>query len=83
MDGEIATSRALHAAVPPARVTLVVTPGGGVGFGVGVAVGPAGGSAVTVEVLVGFGSSEPGGQIWTTTHATRIAAAKRSSQRRT
>lgn len=83
-DGEMVTSLALHAVFPAARVTLVVMPGGGVGVGVVAAVGVApGGSAVTVDVLVGFGSSDPSGQTWTMTHATKIAAARRSSHRRT
>jgi hypothetical protein len=78
------TSRVLHAAAPAWRVTEVVTPGGGVlgtgADGVGVAVG---GSAVTVAVLVGFASSVADCHTWTTTQATNIAAAKRSSHRRT
>lgn len=88
-DGEMVTSLVLHGVVPPASVTRVVMPAGMVGFGVvgagdGAAVGVAvGGSAVTVAVLVGFGPSDPSGQTWTTTHATRIAAARRSSHRRT
>jgi hypothetical protein len=81
-DGEMVTSLALHAVVPAARVTLVVMPGGGVGVVAAVGVA-AGGSAVTVDVLVGFGSPDPSGQTWTRIHATKIAAAKRSSRRRT
>jgi hypothetical protein len=79
------TSLVLHGVVPAGSVTRVVMPAGRVGFGVvGAGVGVAvGGKAVTVAVLVGFGSSDPSGQTWTTTHATKIAAAKRSSQRRT
>jgi hypothetical protein len=84
MDGFMVTSRVLQAAVPTGRVTDVVTPGGGAleagAEGVGVAVG---GSAVTVAVLVGFPSSDPDGHSWTTTQAAKIAAAKRSSLRRT
>ena len=82
MDGLMVTSRVLQAAVPTGRVTGVVTPGGGAleagAEGVGV-----GGSAVTVAVLVGFPSSDPDGHSWTTTQAAKIAAAKRSSLRRT
>jgi hypothetical protein len=79
------TSLVLHGVVPAGSVTRVVMPAGRVGFGVvGAGVGVAvGGKAVTVAVLVGFGSSDPSGQIWTTIHAAKIAAAKRSSQRRT
>ncbi len=88
MDGVMVTSRVLHAAVPAGSVTRVVVPGGGVGFGVAgagvLALGPGvGGSAVTVAVLVGLASSSPDGHTWTTTQATKIAAAKRSSHRRT
>lgn len=75
------TSLGLHGVVPAGSVTRVVMPAGRVGFGAGVVA--VGGNAVTVAVLVGFGSSDPSGQTWTTTHATRIAAARRSSQRRT
>ena len=82
-DGVMVTSRVLQAAVPAGSATRVVVPGGGVlGFGVGVGV-PVGGSAVTVAVLVGFASSSPDGHTCTTTQATRIAAAKRSSHRLT
>lgn len=79
MDGEMVTSRVAHAPVVAASVTRVVVPGGGVvGFGEAV-----GGRAVTVDVLVGFASSSDAGHSCTTTQATRIAAAKRSSHRRT
>ena len=83
MDGRMVTSRVSHAAAPAARVTVAVVPGGGVladGAGLGVAVG---GSAVTVAVVVGLSSSVPDGHTWTTTQTARIAAARRSSLRRT
>jgi hypothetical protein len=68
IDGEMVTSRVLHAAVPPGSVTRVVMPGGGaLGLGVGaggLAAEPLGvgadGRAVTVAVLVGFASSSDG-----------------------
>jgi hypothetical protein len=79
MDGFMVTSRVLQAAVPTGRVTDVVTPGGGA---LEAGADGVGGSAVTVAVLVGFPSS-PDGHSWTTTQAAKIAAAKRSSLRRT
>ena len=83
-DGEIVTSLVSHGVVPAASATRVVMPAGTVGFGVGAAVGAAvGGSAVTVAVLVGFGSSGPNGENSTTTQARKITAAKRSNHRRT
>ena len=81
-DGVMVTSRVLQAAVPAGSATRVVVPGGVLGFGVGVGV-PVGGRAVTVAVLVGLASSSPDGHTCTTTQATRIAAAKRSSHRLT
>lgn len=84
MDGVIVTSRVAHAPVAVGRVTRVVAPGGGVGVGVGLALGVGvGGSAVTVAVLVGPASSPTRVHTWSTTHASRISAATRSSHRRT
>ena len=83
-DGAMVTSRASQADLPAGSVTRVVTPGGGV---LGAVPEAAGGSAVTVAVLVGFtppsAPSSADGHRWTTTHATRIAAATRSNHRRT
>ncbi len=78
IDGAMLTSRVSQAAVPAVSVTGAVLPGGGLLGGVADGVG---GSAVTVAVLVGLALSFPNGQTRTTTHATKIAAAKRSSHR--